>query len=160
MFFPFVCPMGRCCFHPKSEAKEKRTIGRRRKERPRAHAEAQGTCAASAKQLYRLPMWPDSLRSKVLHPTARRVGITKQIGWHTFGHTYSSLLAQTGNDVRVAQELMRHAKASTTLEVYTHAGMDEKRLAQRKAVDVLFDRSSGTETVGVAKVNCSQTVPA
>jgi hypothetical protein len=37
--------------------------------------------------------------------------------------------------------LMRHAKLSTTLEVYTHAGMDKKRLAQKRAVDLLLDRN-------------------
>jgi hypothetical protein len=40
-------------------------------------------------------------------------------------HTYSSLLADNGNDVRVVQELMRHAKLSTTMEVYTHARMEK-----------------------------------
>jgi hypothetical protein len=29
------------------------------------------------------------------------------------------------------------------MEVYTHARMETKRLAQRKAVDVLFDRAEG-----------------
>jgi len=115
---------------------------------------------ASRQTFGRLPMWPDSMRRKVLQPTARKVGITKQIGWHTFRHTYSSLLAHTGNDVRVVQELMRHAKVSTTLEVYTHAGMDKKRVAQRKAVDVLFDRKSGIKAVDAVNINCSHSVPA
>jgi integrase len=57
---------------------------------------------------------------------ARRVGIKKQIGWHTFRRTYSSLLAETGNDVKVVQELMRHSKLSTTMEVYTQVGMTKK----------------------------------
>ena len=43
----------------------------------------------------RLPIWPDSSRRKVLQPAARKVGITKQIGWHTFRHTYSSLLSES-----------------------------------------------------------------
>ena len=60
------------------------------------------------------PLWPDSLRTKILQPTARRVGIKKQISWHTFRRTYSSLLAATGDDVKVVQELMRHAKISVT----------------------------------------------
>jgi integrase len=62
--------------------------------------------------------------------TAKKVGIRKRIGWHTFRHTYSSLLAATGNDVKVVQELMRHAKVSTTMEVYTHAEMEKKRRAR------------------------------
>jgi integrase len=124
------------------------------------YSSAQDWVFASRQTFGKLPMWPDSLRRKVLQPTACKVGISKRIGWHTFRHTYSSLLAQTGNDVRVVQELMRHAKSSTTLEVYTHAGMDKKRVAQRKAVDVLFDRNSGVEAPEAANRNCSQTVPA
>ena len=55
---------------------------------------------ASDRSFGKTPLWPDSLRTKVLQPVARRVGITKQIGWHTFRRTHSSLLAATGNDVR------------------------------------------------------------
>jgi integrase len=95
---------------------------------------------ASDHSFGKTPLWPDSLRSKTLQPIARRVGLKKRIGWHTFRRTYSSLLAETGNDVKVVQELMRHAKLSTTMEVYAQAGMEKKRVAQRKAVDVLFDR--------------------
>jgi site-specific recombinase XerD len=76
----------------------------------------------------------------VLQPAARRAGITKRIGWHTFRHTYSSLLSEYGNDVKVVQELMRHAKISTTMEIYTHARMVKKREAQSKVVDALFLR--------------------
>jgi integrase len=100
---------------------------------------------ASYQTFGKAPMWPDSLRRKILQPAARRVGIATQVGWHTFRHTYSSLLADNGNDVKVVQELMRHAKLSTTMEVYTHARMEKKRVAQRKAVDVLFARQPGLE---------------
>jgi hypothetical protein len=45
------------------------------------------------------------------------------------------LLAATGDDVKVVQELMRRAKISTTMEVYAQAGMEKKRVAQRRAVE-------------------------
>lgn len=106
------------------------------------------------------PLWPDSLRMKVLQPTARKVGIAKKIGWHTFRRTYSSLLAATGDDVKVVQELMRHAKISTTMEVYAQAGMEKKRAAQRRAVDVLLDRKPKNAADEWAKLESSQTVPA
>lgn len=61
----------------------------------------------SERKFGRMPLWPDSLRTKVLQPAARRVEITKRIGWRTFRHTYSSLLAHIGNDMKVIQELMR-----------------------------------------------------
>ncbi len=87
------------------------------------------------------PMWPDSLRTKFLQPAARKAGITKQIGWHTFRHTYSTLLKDNGEDVKVVQELMRHANITTTMNIYTHALTAAKRRAQSKAVDVLFNRT-------------------
>lgn len=87
------------------------------------------------------PMWPDSLRTKFLQPSARKAGITKRIGWHTFRHTYSTLLKDNGEDVKVVQELMRHANITTTMNIYTHALTPAKRRAQSKAVDVLFNRT-------------------
>ena len=109
------------------------------------YSQAEDWVFGSERLFGRMPVWPDSLRSKILQPAARKAGITKQIGWHTFRHTYSSLLAETGNDVKVVQELMRHAKVSTTMDLYTHARMENKRIAQRKAVDVLFNRNPQPE---------------
>lgn len=40
---------------------------------------------------------------------AKRVGITKRLGWHTFRNTYSTLLRANGEDIKVVQELLRHA---------------------------------------------------
>jgi integrase len=95
---------------------------------------------ASDRLLGRMPIWANTSLRKVLQPAARRAGVSKEIGWHTFRHTYSSLLAESGHDVKVVQELMRHAKVSTTMEIYTHARMAKKREAQSKVVDVLFSR--------------------
>jgi integrase len=89
------------------------------------YPEPGGSVFASDRTFGKTPLWPDSLRAKVLQPVARRVGIAKQIGWHTFRRTYSSLLAATGNDVKVVQELMRHSKISTTMEVYAQADMEK-----------------------------------
>jgi len=95
---------------------------------------------ASEQVFGKMPVWANSSLQKVLQPAARRAGITKRIGWHTFRHIYSSLLSECGNDVKVVQELMRHTKVSTTMEIYTHARMDRKREAQSKVVDILFAR--------------------
>jgi integrase len=95
---------------------------------------------ASDRLFGKMPIWANTSLQKVLQPAARRAGITKEIGWHTFRHTYSSLLAESGDDVKVVQELMRHAKVSTTMEIYTQARMSKKRAAQSRAVDALFSR--------------------
>ena len=95
----------------------------------------------------KMPVWAVSSLQKVLQPAAGRAGITKRIGWHTFRHTYSSLLSEYGNDVKVVQELMRHAKIATTMEIYTHARMVKKREAQSKVVDALFLRDRTEKVV-------------
>jgi len=88
----------------------------------------------------KMPPWADTLLDRFLQPAAKRAGITKWVGFHTFRHTYSTLLAANHEDVKVVQELMRHANVSTTMNVYTKALTPAKREAQSRVVDVLLDR--------------------
>jgi integrase len=67
-------------------------------------------------------------------PIARRLGIEKRVGWHTFRHTFSTLLKSNGEDVKVVQELLRHATSKMTLDTYTQALNPAKRAAQSKVV--------------------------
>lgn len=65
------------------------------------------------------PYSPDSILKRCIRPAATRAKITKHIGWHTFRRTFSTLLKANGEDVKVVQELLRHATVKMTLEVYT-----------------------------------------
>lgn len=96
---------------------------------------------ASEKVQGKMPPWTDTLLDRFLQPAAKRAGITKWVGFHSFRHTYSTLLKANGEDVKVVQELMRHANISTTMNVYTKALTPAKREAQSRVVDVLMDRS-------------------
>jgi integrase len=58
--------------------------------------------------------------------------------WHTFRHTYRSLLDATGAPIGVQQKLMRHAQVSTTMDVYGNALMDSKREANSSVVNLLL----------------------
>lgn len=40
----------------------------------------------------RQPYWGQEIMRRVIRPIAIQLGITKHIGWHTFRHTYSTLL--------------------------------------------------------------------
>jgi len=60
------------------------------------------------------------------------------LGWHTFRHTYRSLLDATGAPIGVQQKLMRHAQVSTTMDVYGNALMESKREANSKVVHLLL----------------------
>jgi site-specific recombinase XerD len=56
--------------------------------------------------------------------------------WHTFRHSFSTILIANGESVKVVQELMRHAGSRCTLEVYSQARIMAKRQAQQRAVQM------------------------
>jgi integrase len=105
------------------------------------YAQPEDWVFASEKVQGKMPPWTDTLLDRFLQPAAKRAGITKWVGFHSFRHTYSTLLKANGEDVKVVQELMRHANISTTMNVYTKALTPAKREAQSRVVDVLMDRS-------------------
>ena len=92
---------------------------------------------ASVQSRGRRPYWGQSLMRQIIRPIAINLGINGRLGWHTFRHTYSTLLRATGADIKVMQELLRHASARVTLDTYTQAITDKKRKAQTKVVRLL-----------------------
>src|SRR5450756_911698 len=75
---------------------------------------------------------------RVVRPAAARAGIQKHIGWHTFRHSFSTMLMANGENVKVVQELMRHANCRCTLEIYSQARLQAKRDAQHRVVEMLI----------------------
>jgi len=93
------------------------------------------------------PLWLCKVMSHHIQPIAKKLGITKHIGWHTFRRTYSSILKDNGEDVKVVQELLRHASTKVTLDVYAQALTPAKRAAQRKVVQMIRGESPCTASV-------------
>ena len=83
------------------------------------------------------PVWLSAVMRDYIQPAARKVGINKKMSWHTFRHTFSSILKANGEDVKVVQELLRHATAKMTLDTYTQALSPQKRAAQSKVVGMI-----------------------
>jgi len=83
------------------------------------------------------PFWPDMVLTKVIRPAAKRAGIEKRIGWHTFRHSFSTLLVGNGENVKVIQELMRHASARCTMDIYSQAKAIEKRIAHQRILAMI-----------------------
>ena len=67
-----------------------------------------------------------------------KIGLTKRIGWHTFRHTFWTLLNANGENPKVIQELLRHANLRVTMDTNVQAVSDEKRKAQSKVVKMLL----------------------
>jgi integrase len=84
------------------------------------------------------PRWKDCILADYIKPAAARAGVGV-IGWHTFRHTYSTLLHAFGTTPAVQKELLRHANIQTTLNVYTQAISAEKRQAATQIVHALYE---------------------
>jgi integrase len=82
----------------------------------------------------RNPYWGQSLMRTIIRPAAAKVGITQRIGWHTFRHSYSSMLRANRADIKVMQELLRHSSSRVTMDTYTQAVTLQKRKAQSDIV--------------------------
>ena len=89
------------------------------------------------------PYYASEIQKDYLKPAGRSLGLHSKgvpvaLGWHTFRHTYRSLLDATGAPIGVQQKLMRHAQVATTMDVYGNALMESKREANSKVVRLLL----------------------
>ncbi len=105
---------------------------------------------ASKRYRGRRPYWGQAILRKYIRPAAQRVGIQKRFGWHTFRHTYSTLLRSVGTEFKVMQELLRHSSFRSTLDVYTQAVTPAKHAAQAAVMSLVFtsDEDGGVLVAG------------
>jgi integrase len=82
------------------------------------------------------PYWPSTIMRHFIQPVATKLGI-RHINWHTFRHTYSTLLHGNGEDPKVVQELLRHSSIKVTMDVYTQAVTGTKRKAQSRVIELI-----------------------
>jgi len=86
------------------------------------------------------PYWPGTLWRYYGVPALKRAGITKHVTYHTFRHTFGTLLNANGENAKVVQELLRHASLKVTTDVYMQAVSPQKREAQSKLVRMVMDQ--------------------
>jgi integron integrase len=61
----------------------------------------------------------ETLVQRAVKEAVGRAGVVKQVGCHTFRHTFATHLLEAGYDIRTIQELLGHKDVRTTM-VYTH----------------------------------------
>jgi integrase len=92
------------------------------------------------------PLSPDMVLKKIIRPALVRAGVSgKVIGWHSFRHSLATNLRALSVDVKIAQELLRHASSRTTLDLYTRAVSAEKRSASGRQIDLLMGKKMGAD---------------
>jgi integrase len=85
----------------------------------------------------RQPYWPGTLWRYYGKPALQRAKVTKQVSYHTFRHTFGTLLNANGENPKVVQELLRHASLKVTTDVYMQAVGPQKREAQGNLVRLI-----------------------
>lgn len=92
---------------------------------------------ASTKMNGKQPLWPDSLWNRQGKPAVKAAGIAKKVCYHTFRHTFGTLLNATGENPTVVQKLLRHANLKVTTDTYMQALSPDKRRAQAKLITMV-----------------------
>ena len=64
-----------------------------------------------------LPMRDNNILTRHIKPAGRKLGIG-WVNWQALRRSYATWLKLSGADVKDAQALMRHSRASTTLDIY------------------------------------------
>lgn len=82
------------------------------------------------------PLSASIMAADKIRPAALKVGIRlkpgQRFGFHNFRHSLATFLISRGKDVKTIQELLRHAKVSTTLDLYSQAINSAKLEAQEE----------------------------
>ena len=97
------------------------------------------------------PLQPDMILKRHIRPILTEMGVTKRIGWHSFRHGLATMLRRLEVDLKVAQEMLRHANPRILVEFYQQAVTDEKREAQNLALGCFWgpsESSAPSETLG------------
>ncbi len=85
------------------------------------------------------PLCPSMVLKKALRPALTLAGVEgKVIGWHSFRHTLATNLRNEGVDLKVAQDMLRHANSRTTMDIYTHSVAEKRHEATGKMTDLIL----------------------
>jgi site-specific recombinase XerD len=80
-----------------------------------------------------------------IRPALKAAKITGKVGWHVFRNSFATILKSHGEDVKTVHELLRHANASVTMNLYAQAMTDIKRNAQSRVARLVFKSDKGQE---------------
>ena len=94
------------------------------------------------------PLWLSKIMQYHIQPLVKRLGITKRVSWQTFRSTFTTLLTANKENVKVVQELLRHASSKITMDVYAQAQMQDKRRAQLRIAKGLRKGQVAKKQVG------------
>lgn len=72
---------------------------------------------------------------------------------HDLRHSFATLMVEAGEEPKVLQEILGHAKISTTYDLYVHVTQEMKSKALASIEDILTGRATGTHGKKVNKAS-------
>ena len=91
------------------------------------------------------PMSASMMTAAKIRPAAIKVGIRlakgQRFGFHNFRHSLATFLVNRGTDVKTIQGLLRHAKVTTTLDLYSQS-IDASKLSAQKEMAMAITRTA------------------
>jgi site-specific recombinase XerD len=83
-----------------------------------------------------------------IRPAGVKVGIQlrkgQRFGFHNFRHSLATFLVSQGTDVKTIQGLLRHAKVTTTLDLYSQS-IDASKLNAQKDMALAITNTAAAD---------------
>jgi integrase len=93
------------------------------------------------------PLSASIMAADKIRPAAIKAGIRleqgQRFGFHNFRHSLATFLVSRGKDVKTIQELLRHSKVTTTLDLYSQA-IDAAKLEAQEDIALAIKSSAAT----------------
>jgi integrase len=94
------------------------------------------------------PLSASIMAASRIRPAALKVGVRLELGqrfgFHNFRHSLATFLVSRGKDVKTIQGLLRHAKVSTTLDLYSQA-IDATKLQAQEEIALAIKSTAAAD---------------
>jgi integrase len=94
------------------------------------------------------PLSASIMAADKIRPAALKVGIrlepSQRFGFHNFRHSLATFLVSRGKDVKTIQGLLRHAKVTTTLDLYSQS-IDAAKLEAQEDIALAITSSAAAD---------------
>ena len=89
-------------------------------------------------------MATDKIRSRC-SPGGIRLESVQRFGFHNFRHSLATFLVSRGKDVKTIQGLLRHAKVTTTLDLYSQS-IDAAKLEAQEDIALAITSTTAADS--------------
>ena len=94
------------------------------------------------------PLTASIMAADKIRPAALKVGIRlkpgQRFGFHNFRHSLATFLVSRGKDVKTIQGLLRHAKVTTTLDLYSQS-IDAAKLEAQEDIALAITSAAAAD---------------